>query len=137
MTDLDIPTARDVIDHLNERFAARGLAYRIDAIDVLPYVSPMWLANWSVPQLDAAPERDIIDEEIAEARWKWPQVLDEQWEGNPPRAMGGAPPPHPHIPPSRQRLQPAVELELQQRRGESRHRFPQRLGGGIDVNPFV
>jgi len=87
MTELKIPTARDVIDHLNERFAARGLSYRINTIDVLPYVSPMWLANWSVPQLDAAPERDIIDEEIAEARWKWPQVLDEQWEANPPRAM--------------------------------------------------
>ena len=86
MTELSIPTARNVIDHLNERFAARGLSYRIDAIDVLPYVSPMWLANWSVPQLDAAPEREIIDEEIADARWKWPQVLDEQWEANPPKA---------------------------------------------------
>jgi hypothetical protein len=87
MTDLNIPTARDVIDHLNERFAARGLPYRIDTIAVLPYVSPMWLSNWSVPQLDAAPERDVIDEEIAEARWKWPQVLDEQWEANPPSAV--------------------------------------------------
>jgi len=86
MTDLDIPTARDVIDHLNARFAARGLPYRIDTIAVLPYVSPMWLANWSVPQLDGAPERDVIDEEIAEARWKWPQVLDEEWEANPPTA---------------------------------------------------
>jgi hypothetical protein len=84
MTDLKIPTARDVIDHLNERFAARGLRYRIDSIAVLPYVSPMWLANWSVPQLDHAQERDIIDEEIAEARWKWPQVLDDEWEANPP-----------------------------------------------------
>jgi hypothetical protein len=86
MTDVNIPTARDVIDRLNERFAARGLQYRIDAIAVLPYVSPMWLANWSVPQLDDASERDIIDEEIAEARWKWPQVMDEQWEANPPTA---------------------------------------------------
>jgi len=87
MTDRNIPTARDVIDHLNERFAARGLPYRIDTIAVLPYVSPMWLANWSVPQLDAAPERDLIEEEIAAARWKWPQVLDEEWEANPPRAL--------------------------------------------------
>jgi hypothetical protein len=86
MTDLNIPTARDVIDHLNNRFAARGLPYRIDTIAVLPYVSPMWLANWSVPQLDAAQGREIIDEEIAEARWKWPQVLDEEWEANPPKA---------------------------------------------------
>ena len=85
MTDRNIPTARDVIDHLNIRFAARGLPYRIDTIAVLPYMSPMWLANWSAPQLDDAPERDIIDEEIAEARWKWPQVLDEEWEKNPPK----------------------------------------------------
>jgi hypothetical protein len=81
-----VPTARDVINHLNERFAARGLPYRLDQITVLPYVSPLWMANWSVPQLDDAPEREIIDEEIAEARWKWPQVLDEEWEFNPPAA---------------------------------------------------
>ena len=72
----DIPTARDVIDHLNERFAARGLPYRLDEIHVLPYVNPMWLANWSVPQLDVAPERELIDEEIAEARWRFPQILE-------------------------------------------------------------
>lgn len=83
---MKIPTARDVIDHLNERFVARGLARRIDQIAVLPYVSPLWLANWSVPQLDDAPERDVIDEEIAEARWKFPQVMDEEWERNPPTA---------------------------------------------------
>jgi hypothetical protein len=80
------PTARDVIDYLNARFSARGLPYRIDQISVLPYVSPMWLSNWSVPQLADAPEREVIDEEIAEARWKWPQVLDEEWEANPPAA---------------------------------------------------
>ena len=45
----------------------------------------MWLANWSVPQLADAPEREVIDEEIAEARWKWPQVLDEEWERRPCR----------------------------------------------------
>jgi hypothetical protein len=71
-----IPTARDVIDHLNERFAQRGLPYRIDEIAVLPYVSPMWLSNWSVPQLASAPEREVIDAEIAEARWRFPQVLE-------------------------------------------------------------
>jgi hypothetical protein len=81
-----IPTARDVIDFLNERLAARGLPYRIEEIAVLPYVSPLWLANWSVPQLASAPERDVIGEEIAEARWKYPQVLDEAWEANPPKA---------------------------------------------------
>ena len=72
---MQIPTSGDVIDYLNERFAERGLPYRIEEITVLPYVSPMWLANWSVPQLDDAPEREVIDLEIAEARWKWPQVL--------------------------------------------------------------
>jgi hypothetical protein len=81
---VDIPTTRVVINYLNERFAALGLPHRIDQISVLPYVSPLWMANWSVPQLDDAPERSIIDEEIAEARWKWPQILDEEWELNPP-----------------------------------------------------
>lgn len=72
-----IPTSKDVVEYLNERFAARGLPYRLQNIAVLPYVNPMWLANWDVPQLAAAPERDIIDEEIREARWRFPQVLDE------------------------------------------------------------
>jgi hypothetical protein len=81
------PTARDVINHLNVRFLARGLPYCLDQITVLPYVSPLWMANWSVPQLDDAPEREIIDEEIADARWKWPQVRDEEWELNPPVAI--------------------------------------------------
>jgi hypothetical protein len=83
---VEIPTTRVVINHLNERFAARGLPHRIDQISVLPYVSPLWMANWSVPQLDDAPEREIIDREIAEARWQWPQILDEEWEFNPPAA---------------------------------------------------
>ena len=72
-----IPTSRDVVDFLNERFAARGLPYRIEQIAVLPYVSPMWLANWDVRQLGDAPERDAIEEEIREARWRFPQVLGE------------------------------------------------------------
>jgi hypothetical protein len=72
-----IPTSRDVVEYLNERFAARGLPYRLENLAVLPYVNPMWLANWDVPQLAAAPEQDIIEEEIREARWLFPQVLDE------------------------------------------------------------
>ena len=76
MTD-PIPTSKDVVTYLNERFAARNLPYRIEGIAVLPYMSPMWLSNWDVPQLADAPERDVIDEEIREARWKFPQVLDE------------------------------------------------------------
>ena len=74
-----IPTSSDVVRYLNERFAARGLPYRIEHIAVLPYVSPMWLANWDVPQLADAPEREILDEEIREARWRFPQVMDESW----------------------------------------------------------
>ena len=79
----NIPTSKDVIAFLNERFAARGLPHRIDSIDVLPYVNPMWLSNWNVPQLANAfaregdiDIRDIIDEEIREARWRFPQVLE-------------------------------------------------------------
>jgi len=74
---MSIPTSKDVIAFLNERFAARGLPYRIDSIVVLPYVNPMWLANWDVPQLADAPERDVIDEELREARWQFPQILEE------------------------------------------------------------
>ncbi len=72
-----IPTSRDVVAYLNRRFDERGLPYRIEHISVLPYVNPMWLANWSVPQLEAVPEKGVIDEEILEARWRFPQVLDE------------------------------------------------------------
>ncbi|HXG57972.1 MAG TPA: hypothetical protein VNL91_03025 [Thermoanaerobaculia bacterium] len=72
-----IPTSRDVVDYLNRRFEEIGLPYRIEHIAVLPYVNPMWLANWDVPQLAGAPEKDLIDEEIREARWRYPQVLEE------------------------------------------------------------
>ena len=69
-----IPTSKDVVDYLNARFAARGLACRLEDVAVLPYVNPMWLANWEVPRLADAPERDVIDEEIREARWRFPLV---------------------------------------------------------------
>ena len=79
-----IPTSKDVVAFLNERFAARGLPYRIESIEVLPYPNPMWLSNWNVPQLAdvLAREgdisiRDVIEEEIREARWQFPQVLDD------------------------------------------------------------
>ncbi len=72
-----IPTSSDVVAFLNDRFAARGLTCRVEHIAVLPYVNPMWLANWDVPQLAGAPERDIIEEEIREARWRFPQVLED------------------------------------------------------------
>jgi hypothetical protein len=74
---MNIPTSKDVVAFLNERFAARGLPYRVQFIAVLPYMNPMWLANWDVPQLANVHERDIIDEEIREARWRFPQVLEE------------------------------------------------------------
>jgi hypothetical protein len=73
----DYPTSRDVVAFLNERFAARGLPYRLEHVAVLPYMNPMWMANWDAPQLADAPEQDIIEEEIREARWRYPQVLSE------------------------------------------------------------
>ncbi|MBV8520395.1 MAG: hypothetical protein JO197_23590 [Acidobacteria bacterium] len=72
-----IPTSKDVIAFLNARLAARGLPHRVDQIVVLPYVNPMWLANWDAPQLHDAPEREIIEEELREARWQYPQILEE------------------------------------------------------------
>ncbi|HYM61394.1 MAG TPA: hypothetical protein VEZ11_10930 [Thermoanaerobaculia bacterium] len=72
-----IPTSRDVVAYLNQRFQDLGLPYRLEHIAVLPYVNPMWLANWDAPQLADAPEREVIDAEIREARWRFPQVLDE------------------------------------------------------------
>jgi hypothetical protein len=74
MTD-PIPTAADVIAHLNERFAARAVELRIESLSVLPYVNPMWLANWEPAQLPPAAEREVVDEEVAEARWKYPQIV--------------------------------------------------------------
>ena len=78
MPDKDgIPTASDVVAHLNERLEARGLPYRVEHIAVLPYVNPMWLANWEAPQLADIAEQDILEEELREARWLFPQVLEE------------------------------------------------------------
>jgi hypothetical protein len=73
----DYPTSRDVVAYLNERLAARGLPYRLEHVAVLPYMNPMWLANWDAPQLADAPEQEIIEEELREARWKYPQVEQE------------------------------------------------------------
>lgn len=72
-----IPTAKDVVRYLNARFEERGLPYRLQHLAVLPYVNPMWMANWDAPQLEDAPEREIIEEELREARWRYPQILDE------------------------------------------------------------
>lgn len=78
MPDKDgVPTASDVVKHLNGRFAMLGLPHRIEHIAVLPYVNPMWMANWEVPQLAAVDEKEVVDQEIAEARWLFPQVLED------------------------------------------------------------
>jgi hypothetical protein len=74
---MSYPTARDVVAFLNARLEARGLPYRLEHVSVLPYVNPMWLANWEAPELDGLPDREIIEEELQEARWQYPQVLDE------------------------------------------------------------
>ena len=71
------PSSKDVVKFLNERFEARGLPYRLSHLAVLPYMNPMWMANWDAPQLADAPEREIIEEEIREARWQFPQVTDD------------------------------------------------------------
>lgn len=74
---MTIPSSKDVVRYLNGRFEALGLPYRLEHIAVLPYQNPMWLANWDAPQLSSAPEREIIEEELREARFRFPQVLDE------------------------------------------------------------
>ena len=71
-----IPTALDVVLHLNARLAARALPYRVTAVSVLPYVNPMWLANWEAPELSGATERAIVEEELREARWLFPLVRE-------------------------------------------------------------
>lgn len=68
-----IPTANDVVAYLNAEFEKAKLPYRVDAIAVLPYVNPMWLANWEAPELAGVPECEEI---IREARWQFPQVLE-------------------------------------------------------------
>ena len=72
-----IPTSKDVVAYLNRRFEELSRPYRLEHSAVLPYVTPMWMANWDVPQLAEAPERELIEEELREARWRYPQVLDE------------------------------------------------------------
>jgi hypothetical protein len=66
------PTSQDVIDFLNARFAARGLPYRVEQLVVLPYVNPMWLANWEAPELANVEE---VADDLREARWQFPQVM--------------------------------------------------------------
>ena len=68
-----IPTSADVIAFLNAEFVKAKLPYRVEQLAVLPYVNPMWLANWEVPELAYVAECDEI---IREARWQFPQVLE-------------------------------------------------------------
>lgn len=74
---MSIPTSKDVVAYLNERFEARGLPYRVEHLAVLPYMNPMWMANWDVPQLAGIAEQDVLEEELREARWQFPQIYDE------------------------------------------------------------
>lgn len=71
------PSSKDVVKFLNARMEARGLPYRIEHVAVLPYMNPMWMANWDAPQLAGKPEAEVIEEEIREARWQFPQVTDD------------------------------------------------------------
>lgn len=78
MPDKDgAPTASDVVKHLNARFERLGLPHRIEHIAVLPYLNPMWMANWEVPQLAEVTDAAVIEKEIYEARWLFPQVLED------------------------------------------------------------
>ncbi len=71
-----IPTAADVIAHLNERFEKRGIPVRVTGLAVLPYVNPMWMSNWEAPELSGLENDEAIAEELREARWQFPQILD-------------------------------------------------------------
>ncbi|HXI12572.1 MAG TPA: hypothetical protein VNM92_07995 [Thermoanaerobaculia bacterium] len=76
MPDEDgIPTAADVVAHLNRRLTDRGVTRRVDAIALLPYVNPMWMANWELPDLESWEDHQIVEEELREARWLFPHVL--------------------------------------------------------------
>ena len=71
-----IPTALDVVLHLNARLALLALPYRVTAISVLPYVNPMWLANWEAPELNDLAPREVIEQELRDARWLFPLVRE-------------------------------------------------------------
>lgn len=72
-----IPTSKDVVRYLNERLEALGRPERVTHIAVLPYPNPMWMANWEAPELDQIADRELIEREIRDARWKFPQVMEE------------------------------------------------------------
>lgn len=73
------PTASDVVAHMNARFEARGLDCRIRHVAILPYINPMWLANWEIPQVDGPIDPEILEHELREARWAFPQVVEDHW----------------------------------------------------------
>lgn len=63
-----IPTNKDVIAYLAER------GFPVTYVNVLPYVNPMWMANWDAPELAGLPG---VEEVLRDARWEFPQVLEE------------------------------------------------------------
>jgi hypothetical protein len=73
------PTASEVVAHMNGRFEALGLDTRITNISVLPYTNPMWLANWDIPQLEGVVDAELLESELREARWAFPQVVEDHW----------------------------------------------------------
>ena len=68
------PTSRDVLEHLNARLGQLGVPQRVTYLNVVPYVSPMWLANWEAPELAGIAG---LEEVIRDARWQFPQILEE------------------------------------------------------------
>jgi len=73
------PTASEVVAYMNARFEALGLDTRITHIAVLPYTNPMWLANWDIPQLAGVVDAALLEDELREARWAYPQVVEDNW----------------------------------------------------------
>ena len=71
------PTSKDVVAYLNERFSELGLPYRLEHIAVLPYMNPMWMANWDIPQLAGVVDAELLENELREARWIFPQVVED------------------------------------------------------------
>ena len=77
MTDEDpTPTSDDVVRYLNSRFSELGLSFRVEHLAVLPYMNPRWMANWDIPPVTNEAEREVIEKELIEARWIFPQIRD-------------------------------------------------------------
>jgi hypothetical protein len=76
---MPIPTSRDVVAWLNDRFAERGLTFRVSWLNVVPYMNPMWVSNWELAEVPEGSEGAVVEEEVREARWRFPQIYDESF----------------------------------------------------------